>query len=124
MTIYAQPERVAELLESTTKAKLMRVIANNIQVGQLKQVLPQYEWTEEKFNEEREYFYWWLMQPNLGGRYNFKDNVTSWEAYKLVHEIIEIDDEEEFTPSWMEEIENTINQAVRIANYSDYGGQQ
>jgi hypothetical protein len=106
------------------KMELAKVFALNIQVGQLKEVLPIYEWTEEKFKEEREYFYWWLCQPTLGGRFKFNNQVEAWDMYKLVHETIEIEEDEEFTPSWLEEIENTINQAVRIANYSDYGGQQ
>lgn len=100
------------------------VIAMNIQTSQIKEVLPRYEWTDEKIAEEKAYFKWWITNPTQGGRFDFKDNLSAWEMYKLIHETFEIDDDEEFTPSWLEEIENTINQAVRIANYSDYGGQQ
>lgn len=118
---YAEMEkRMASLL--TTKS-VADVIADCIQIGQLKEVLPRYEWTEDKFKEEREYFRWWISNPKLGGRYDFKDNMSAWEVYKLSHEIIEIEDDEEFTPSWLEEIENTISNAVRAGNYSDYGGQ-
>jgi hypothetical protein len=100
------------------------IFAMNIQTPQLKAVIPQYEWNEKRFQEEKDYFLWWLTNPKLGGRYKFLDQLTAWEVYALSHEIIDVDDEEEFTPSWLEEIENAINQAVRIANYSDYGGQQ
>lgn len=100
------------------------VFAMNIQIGQLKAVIPQYEWTEKRFQEERDYFLWWLNQPDKGGKYNFLDQLSAWNAYERIHEPIELDEEEEFTPSWMEEINNAINQAVRIANYNDFGGQQ
>lgn len=103
--------------------ELAQVFADNIQTSQLKEVIPQYEWNDKRFQEEKDYFYWWLCQPTLGGKYNFKDNLSAWTIYKLSHDVIEIDDEEEFTPSWLEEIENTINQAIRAGNYSEYGGQ-
>lgn len=111
------------ILEGTSKAALMRTFANNIQIGQLRKVIPQYEWCEEKFNSEREYFFWWLTNPKLGGRYNFKDQITAWETYELSHVFEEVDDDEEFTPSWMEEIELAINNAIRAGNYSESGGQ-
>ena len=104
--------------------ELAQVFANNIQIGQLKRVIPQYEWNEKRFEEERSYFLWWLLQPDKGGRYNFLDQVSAWETYERIHEPIEFDEEEEFTPSWMEEINNAINQAVRVANYNEFGGQQ
>jgi hypothetical protein len=100
------------------------VIAMNIQIGQLKEVLLPYEQNEEGYKSEREYFKWWICNPEQGGRFGFTDNISAWEMYKLVHQTFEIDDDEEFTPSWMEEIDNAINQAIRIANYSEYGGQQ
>lgn len=100
------------------------VFANNIQIGQLKEVIPQYEWNDKRYKEERDYFYWWLCQPTLGGKYKFNDQLSAWNVYKLSHEFEEVDDDEEFTPSWMEEIEQAINQAVRIGNYNEYGGQQ
>ncbi len=103
---------------------IQEVFAMNIQIGQLKKVIPQYEWCEKRFQEEKDYFLWWLLQPTLGGRYKFSDQVSAWEIYELSHEFQEIDDEEEFTPSWLEEIENSINNAVRVANYSEFGGQQ
>jgi hypothetical protein len=110
--------------KENTKMTTAEVIAMNIQTSQIKEVLPHYEWTDEKIAEEKAYFKWWICNPNQGGRFDFKDNLSAWEMYKLIHETYEIDDGEEFTPSWLEEIEMTINQAVRIANYSDYGGQQ
>lgn len=103
--------------------ELEQVFAINIQVGQLKEVIPQYEWNDKRFQEERDYFLWWMKNPKLGGRYKFTDNMSAWNVYKLSHEVKEIDDEEEFTPSWMEEIENAINNAIRFGNYSEYGGQ-
>lgn len=110
-------------VEVKVKTGLEEVFASCIQIGQLKEVLPQYEWNEKRFQEEREYFLWWLLNPALGGKYKFTDNLSAWNVYKLSHEIIEIEEDEEFTPSWLEEIENTINNAVRVANYSDFGGQ-
>ncbi len=103
--------------------ELEQVFANNIQIGQLKRVIPQYEWNEKRFQEERDYFLWWLKELGKGGRYKFTDQLSAWEAYERIHEPIEIDDEEEFTPSWLEEIENAINNAVRLGNYNEYGGQ-
>ena len=118
---YAKMElKVAALLSTD----ISRVFADNIQIGQLKEVLPMYEWTTEKYKEEREYFYWWLMQPSLGGRFHFQTQVEAWEMYKLVHQTLDFDEDEEFTPSWLEEIDNAINQAIRAANYNEYGGQQ
>lgn len=99
------------------------VIAMNIQTSQIKEVLPRYEWTDEKIAEEKAYFKWWICNPTLGGRFGFKDNLSAWETYKLMHETFEIEDDEEFTPSWMEEIEMTINQAIHAGNYNEFGGQ-
>lgn len=103
--------------------ELNKVFAMNIQVSQMKEIIPQYEWNENRFEEEREYFFWWLNNPSLGGKYNFKDNLTAWETYKFSHEIIEIDDDDEFSPSWAEEIDQAISNAIRYANYNDFGGQ-
>lgn len=104
--------------------ELAQVFANNIQISQMKKVIPQYEWNEKRFQEERSYFLWWLLHPSLGGRYNFKDQLRAWEVYALYHEIEELDDEEEFTPSWMEEIDNKIRSSIKFGNYSEFGGQQ
>lgn len=113
-----------ELLENElTTYSIYKTFAMNIQIGQLKAVIPQYEWNDKRFQEERDYFLWWLTQPDKGGRYNFLDQVSAWSAYERIHEPIEFDEEEEFTPSWLEEIENAINSAVRAGNYSGYGGQ-
>lgn len=103
--------------------ELNKVFADNIQTGQLKEVIPQYEWNEKRFQEEKDYFLWWMLQPTLGGKYKFNDQLSAWNVYKLSHEVQEIDDDEEFTPSWLEEIEQTIRDAVRVGNYSDFGGQ-
>ena len=104
--------------------ELAQVFANNIQIGQLKKIIPQYEWSKIRFQEERDYFLWWLLQANLGGRYKFSDQLSAWNVYKLSHEFVELDDAEEFTPSWMEEIENTLRNQFNYANYNEYRGQQ
>lgn len=111
----------AKLGES--RMTVAEVIAMNIQTSQIKEVLLPYERTDVRIQEEKDYFLWWIKNPKLGGRFNFTDNVSAWEMYKLVHATIELDDDEEFTPSWAEDIDNVINQAIRASNYSDYGGQ-
>jgi len=99
--------------------ELNQVFAQNIQIPQLKKVIPQYEWNEKRFQEEREYFFWWLNKTG----FKFADQLRAWQVYEEIHSFDEIDDEEEFTPSWLEEIDNMINQAVRVGNYTEYGGQ-
>ncbi len=103
--------------------ELAQVFANNIQISQMKEIIPQYEWNEKRFQEEREYFLWWLLQPDKGGRFKFTDQLSAWNVYKLIHEPIEIEEDEEFTPSWLEEINQVINNAIRAGNYNEYGGQ-
>jgi hypothetical protein len=103
--------------------ELAQVFASNIQIGQFKRVIPQYEWCEKRFEEERNYFLWWLLQSDKGGKYKFLDQVSAWETYERIHEPIELEEDEEFTPSWLEEIENAINNAVRSGNYNEYRGQ-
>lgn len=121
--IKSTPEihRIVAKTSIPAGASLNEIFAINIQDSQLRDVIPQSEWNDTRLEEERSYFLWWLN--NKG--YKFQDQLSAWEAYKREHEFFEIDedDSEEFTPSWLEEIENTINQAVRIANYSEYGGQ-
>lgn len=100
------------------------VFASNIQVSQLKTAIPMYEWCDKRYQEEKDYFLWWLNKQVNEVGYVLTDQLTAWNQYVLYHSFEEIDnDEEEFTPSWMEEIENAINQAVRVRNYSDFGGQ-
>lgn len=99
------------------------VFAMNIQIPQLKAAVPQYEWTTERLEDERNYFLWWLNKQVNEFNYKLTDQLTAWNLYTLYHSFDEIDDEEEFTPSWMDEIDQAINNAVRVANYSDYGGQ-
>ncbi len=101
----------------------VEVIATNIQISQLKEVVPQSEWNKERFDKEREYFLWWLKQSDKGGRFRFTDQLSAWEAYKVIHEPIELDEDEEFTPSWMDEIDQKINEAISIGNYNEFGGQ-
>lgn len=101
----------------------LEVFALNIQSAQLQQVLPQYKWNKEGYEDERNYFIWWLKKQVSENKYNFSDQLSAWEAYARIHEIPEFDDDEEFTPSWMEEIEQAINQAVRVGNYNEYRGQ-
>lgn len=100
------------------------VFATNIQIGQLKAAIPQYEWCENRFQEEKDYFLWWLNKQVNEFGYRLTDQVAAWTYFILYHSFEDIDDEdEEFMPSWMEEIEQTIREAVRAGNYSEYGGQ-
>jgi hypothetical protein len=103
---------------------LAEVYAMNIQVGQFKQIVPQYEWTTEKFEEERDYFLKWLQNPERGGIFSFPNQAEAWDMYKFLHEPEEIEEDEEFTPSWMDEIDLAINKAIVMGNYNDFGGQQ
>lgn len=99
------------------------VFAMNIQIPQLKAVIPQYEWGDKRFQEEKDYFLWWLNKQVNEFGYKPTDQLTAWNLYTLYHSFEEVDEEEEFTPSWMEEIENAINNAIRVGNYSEFGGQ-
>lgn len=97
----------------TTELKTKEeVFAANIQVSQLKTAIPEYEWSDERFQKEREYFLWWLLKMKDEKGFNFTDQVSAWDEYKRMHEYVEIDDTEEFTPSWMEEIENELRRQV------------
>ena len=103
---------------------IAEVYANNIQISQLKRIVPVYNWKPEVFEKEREAFLWWLTNPKQGGRFNFTDQVEAWDLYEKIQEPVEWDEDEEFTPSWLEEIEGEIQRAIVYGNYNDYGGQQ
>ena len=102
---------------------LAEVYASNIQIPQLKRVIPRYEWNKERFEEEKAYFLWWLKETAERKGYRFLDQVSAWEAFERIHQINEIDEDGEFTPSWMEEINQIVNQMVKPGNYNEYMGQ-
>lgn len=77
------------------------VFAMNIQIPQLKEAIPQYEWSDKRFQEERDYFLWWLNKQINEFGYKPQDQVQAWTLYTLYHSFEEMDDEEEFTPSWL-----------------------
>lgn len=102
------------------------IFAANIQVGQLKKVIPVYEWSPERFEQEREAFLKWLLDMKEKERFSFSDQITAWEVYEAIHEPIEIEEEEFEGKSWQEEIEEIMDKVVNskdfLANYNYEAG--
>lgn len=93
-------------METTlTPTPLAVVFANNIQTSQLKEVIPQHEWSKEVFEEERENFLEWLTNPKEGSKFRFDNQLSAWEEYKRQSEFSEPEDDEIEDISWSEELE-------------------
>lgn len=97
---------------------LAKIFSENIQYGQFKEVLPIYEWNKKRFEEERNYFLWWLQNPESGGKFNFTDQVSAWEEYKRQHEYSEIEPEmEEDYVSWTEELREVMDRKLNTIEF-------